>query len=345
MRPVLIAAPPLYALVNLHVLVGGLLFGLLGFGLARMQGGARGLRSMAWIVAGKYASTLLVLLPLTVALSAWLPSRLGSEPLERLPWLLLAYGAFLLVGSALLEWPFFNRALPGRSAGMQLGLALRANAVALLLLVALYLPFCELSLLGAPRLSSERSATGVSVFYLRHGDLFQQDLEGRATRLACGLGLGDDARLFARRGDEGWDLWGQERHQPPRQIRRSVAPESAHAPQQRALHIRLKDRFRTTEPALSETFGAPAGEPGDSPWAVDLGQWPWEGLRVQSRDLRGDYRLALDSPLLAWAPRCGVRLPGERLLFQMGPYLWLLDLETRRLSCWAKGHGAQVIWH
>lgn len=343
----LLSSPPLYTLANAHLLLAGPVLGLVGAGLLRLHAGMKGWRPAAWVAGAKALSTAAVVFPLSVVFTGLLPRLLGADPLARLPRLGLAFGGLVLLASSLLEWPFFHRALAFRSGKAALGLSLRANAACLVLLLAVYLPFCELSLLGAKRGAAAPAArdAGIQVFYLRNGALLRRGLEGPEAGLASGLAFGGDARLFARRGDQGWDLWIQERDRAPRLVQSAVAPGTARAPQQPALHVQLQGSVRTVEPALPETHGRPAEGMSEahSSWTVHMGRWPREGLRVESRDLRGGYRLALDTPLVSWEARCGTRLPGERLLFQMGPCLWLLDLETRELTFFAKGQGAVAI--
>ncbi len=337
------SCPPAYVLANAHFLLAGPVLGLVGGAMLR----ARGWRPLAWAVSAKALSTAMVLFPLSLVFTGLLPRLLGADPLGRMPWLGLGLGLLLLLASSLVEWPFFHRALVPRSGKASLALSLRANAVCLVLLLAIYLPFSRLTLLEAKPGAANvpGSDAGIEVFYLREGGLFRRTLEGPEVRMASGLAFGADARLFARRREDGWELWIQERDLAPRRVRTSLAPGTARAPQQPALHVKLKGSVRTGEPALPETFGRPAeGLPEeDSAWDVHLGQWPREGLEVKSRALGGGYGLALDTPLVSWEARCGTRLPGERLLFQMGPYLWLLELETRRLRLVAKGQGAQVL--
>jgi len=342
----LASSSPLYVMANAHFLLAGPVLGLVGVGLLPRHGGRIGWRPAAWVVAAKALSTAGLVFPLAVVFAGWLPSLLGQNPLGRLPWLYLLFGVVLWLTSGFLEWPFFHRAQVPRGGKAALALSFRANAVCLLILAALYLPFCSLSLLGTPRASGTAGALdeGIQVFYLREGALFGRSLSGPERCLAPRVAYGAEARLFARRGEGGWDLWIQERDQAPRWVQNFVAPSEAEAPSQAALHIKLKKSTRTTEPALPETYGKPAEilVEGDSAFFLRLGEWPWQGLRVESRDLGGAYTVALDTPLLSWEARCATRLPGERLLFQMGPYIWLLELETRRLLLFAKGQGAQV---
>jgi len=336
--------PPIYALANAHFLLAGPLLGLVGVALLWL-GGGQGWRPLLWVVLAKTLSTLVLVFPLSVAFAGVLPTLLGDQPLARLPWLGLAFLGVLLVLSTLLEWPFFHRAWRPSSGKAALALSLRANAVCLLLLVAVYLPFCELSLLTARASGPIPSDPHLQVFYLRGGALLQRSLGGPEILVMGGLKVDAEARLFARRGEEGWDLWLQAREEASRLVAPTVAPHPAQAPAQPALHIKLKASVRTAEPALSEACGKPAElvPEAASPWAIHLGQWPWEGVRVDSRDLRGGYRLALDTPFLSWEPRCATRLPGERLIFQMGPYLWLLELDSRKVHLFARGQGAQVV--
>jgi len=338
------STPPIYALANAHFLLAGPLLGLVGAALLRLRG-ARGWRFALWAVLAKTLSTVALVFPLSVAFAGVLPTMLGNHPLERLPWLGLAFLAVLLLLSTLLEWPFFHLARAPRSGKAALAVSLRANAVCLLLLVAIYLPFCELSLLKARASGPIPSDSHLQVFYLRGEGLYHRSLGGPETLVIGGLKVDAEARLFAQRGEQGWDLWLKERDGAPRLVVPDIMPHSAQAPSQPALHIKLKTSVRTSEPTLSEAWGKPAElvPEAASPWALHLGQWPWEGLHVDSRDLRGGYRLALDTPFLSWEPRCATRLPGERLLFQMGPYLWLLELDSRTLHFFAQGQGAQVV--
>lgn len=339
------SSPPLYLLANAHFLLAGPVLGLVGAGMLYWREGRKGWRPVAWAVGAKALSTVALVFPLSVAFTGLLPSLLGADPLGRLPWLVLAFGGLLCLVSSILEWPFFHGVLGNGKAA--LAVALRANAVCLVLLVAMYLPFCSLSLLGMKCGEAIVSASdkGIEVFYLRDGALLCRGLAGPERRLEAGLVYGGDARIFARSGERGWDLWIQERDSAPRLLRHSIAPETAQAPQQLALHVKLKTSVRTVEPALAETFGKPAEcvPESEGAWAIHLGEWPKDGLRVASRGLGGGYQVALDTPLLSWDVRCATRLPGERLLFQMGPYLWVLDLQTQQLRLFAKGQGAAVI--
>jgi len=331
----------LRTLVNAHFLLGGLAFGLVGILLARVSARTERLAwPLAWIVVAKYVSTLLVLMPLAVVFARFAPAWLGSNPLVRLPWLMVAFLVLAWALSTLVEWSFFYRAVGARV----LVVSMRANATTLLLLVAIYLPFCDFGLLASKPLLPP-AASSMRVLYLHDGSLFGRRLGGVEERLLTGLSFTQEARLFARRGEQGWELWLQDGAPVPHQLLANIAPITAEIPQQPALHVQGKKVLLTGEATLSQCFGKPAAALAQeqSAWSLRLGRWPWEGLEVTSRDLKASYRVALDTPLLSWNARCATHLPGERLLFQMGPYLWLLDLEDRRVSVFAQGQGAMVI--
>ena len=334
----------LNTLIDAHFVLGGLVFGLLGALLVRVSGQGQGWR-LAWIPGGKYASTLLLLFPLSIGFERFLPHLLGSDPLGRLPWVLVAFGVLLALLSTVAEWPFFHRAMGAGSMTRSLKLSMRANAVTTILLVAYYLPGCELGLLTTAASRAPESAQDLRVFYLRGDGLYQSGPKLPETCLVSGLSFGPDARLFARRGEQGWDLWLQDEAPAPRRILAKVAPATSVIPQQPAVHVQLKKAFRTGEPTLSQAFGKPADAllETEAAWSLRVGQWPWEGLEVASRDLKGAYRVAQDTPLVSWEVRCATRLPGEQVLYQMGPYLWLLDLEIRQLRFFARGQGAVAL--
>ncbi|MFZ1614036.1 MAG: hypothetical protein WAT51_07685 [Holophaga sp.] len=331
----------LKVLVNAHFLLGGLVFGALGAALMRTSRvGWKG--RVGWLVAAKYLSSTLLLFPLSIVFVRILPAWLGLDPVGRLPWLAVGFALLALVLSALVEWPFFYRIRGDRWGS--LGCSIRANSLTMVLLVAVYLPFCELGIWGLP--NSSVIVSGFKVFYLREGGLFLGQSKGSEHCLVSGLRFSTEARLFTRRGRDGWDLWLQDAQAAPQCLLTAVAPESMVIPQQVARHTQTKKTVQTGEPTLAQTYGKPAeGVPEtESAWSLRVGQWPWEGLQVSSRDVKGSYSVALDTPLLSWNARCATRLPGEQVLFQMGPYLWVLDLEARQLEVWAKGQGAVVIW-
>lgn len=331
----------LKVLVNAHFLLGGLVFGVLGAALVRTSRvGWKG--RVGWLVTAKYISSTLLLFPLSIVFGRVLPAWLGLDPVGRLPWLAAGFTLLALALSALVEWPFFYR-VRGDKWG-SLGCSIRANALTMVLLTAVYLPFCELGIWGLP--ASPVVASGFKAFYLREGGLFMRQSEGREQCLNSGLRFSAEARLFARRGREGWDLWLQDAQAAPQCLLTAVAPERMEIPQQASRHTQAKKTVQTGEPTLGQTTGKPAEvvPETESAWSLRVGRWPWEGLQVSSRDVKGSYRVALDTPLLSWNVRCATRLPGEQVLFQMGPYLWVLDLEARHLGIWAKGQGAVVVW-
>lgn len=333
----------LHLLIDLHFLLGGLVLGLLGALLAWNTRGVMGWR-LLWIPLGKYASTLLLLFPLAIACERWVEEWLGNAPLARLPWLWAGQVIVFGLLSALAEWPFFHRAVAGRAAS-SLVLSVRANALSLVLLVAAYLPVCEFGLLRHGGSSAPPLDPSIQVLYLREGTVFRRSPGGREERLLSGLSMGAESRLFARRGERGWELWLRGAGAERRILLDQVAPEGAEIPQQAALALHLKKTVGLMEPTLLECHGKPAGSAREetSDWALQVGRWPEEGLAMRSRTVEGGWRVALDTPLLSWRARCATRLPGELALFQMGPYLWMLDLANRRVECLGRGQGALVV--
>lgn len=334
------ASSPLNLLVDLHVLLGGACFGLLGAWMAKLRGHAGGAR-LIWIPAGKYFSTMLGLVPLGLVFERIVGAWPGTDPSAGLAWAAVLWISTAWMVSSLLEWPFFHLALRGCTTGRSLALSARANGLTLVLLAALYLPFCRLELL-ADR-GPVTPARPLQVYYLRGEGLHRSGGKGEET-LMTGLALGPESRLFARRGVRGWDLWLLDR--APTRLLEGFAPALARIPSQPAVARHLKKGVQVGEPTLAECYGKPAegAAEAESAWALRLGRWPWEGLEVTSRGVGEPYRLALDTPLLSWAPRCATRLPGEQVLFQLGPHLWLLDLGSGRRTPFAKGQGAIAVF-
>jgi hypothetical protein len=73
------------------------------------------------------------------------------------------------------------------------------------------------------------------------------------------------------------------------------------------------------------------------------GFWPEEGLRY--RDIKsGDYSgIALGIPLMMWPARNATVLPGDIVVFELGPQVVVFNLKTRKIGLLAFGHGPVAV--
>lgn len=286
-------------------------------------------------------------LPLWVGFAGLMP-HWGPDPLRSFPWhagvailvvALVGTGATLLLGRWLLG-AGRTRLLLGLSIGLWvlllavLGLGSRVD-------LATDLDWAE-----RPQASVDVEPE-VQVWFLDEGALMTWTPEGGRRQLLGGLSVDADARLIARRGARGWDLgWLSRRGEgrlmegflpleqelPHPMATPWVSPFPGHAG--RALP---KAQVRLREGGVEEGL-APAVQ-GTTSWDVQLGNWPGQGLRVQSPERGTVWQLALDTPLWSAAPRCGNLLPGGKLVFQLGNHLYLTELDTQKTLALGRGHG------
>ena len=78
-------------------------------------------------------------------------------------------------------------------------------------------------------------------------------------------------------------------------------------------------------------------------WDVKTGYWSIEGLMAEHRG-RPNERLSVsvETPVLSWFSSDATVLPGDQVVYQLGPQVVLLDLRTRRIGLVALGRSPVV---
>lgn len=80
------------------------------------------------------------------------------------------------------------------------------------------------------------------------------------------------------------------------------------------------------------------GSAKDSPWRLSAGYWADAGLQCDLAGTDRSFRLALETPFLAWQFRAATVLPGDKVLLQLGDdQICLFDPATMNISLLARG--------
>lgn len=81
-----------------------------------------------------------------------------------------------------------------------------------------------------------------------------------------------------------------------------------------------------------------------SPWLFRWGHWESIGMWGENEKTQEQFRVAFDTPLGGWPLYRAIHLPEEKVLFQLGlDQLCLLDVTTRKLAIFARGHGPVAV--
>ncbi len=78
-----------------------------------------------------------------------------------------------------------------------------------------------------------------------------------------------------------------------------------------------------------------------SDYKVETGYWPSQGLSVESDD-GPVLRLALETPFIQWPARNATVISGDRVIFQMGDQILILDMNKKTLRLITMGRGPLV---
>lgn len=81
----------------------------------------------------------------------------------------------------------------------------------------------------------------------------------------------------------------------------------------------------------------------ESPWRVRHGFWGSEGVTASNAVTGERFRVAVETPFIAWWPRFVTVLPGDIVVYQLGDQVVRLDLNRRRMSLLALGHSPLVL--
>ncbi len=320
-----------------HLLIGNALIGVIEGQFISRLFGVRRRRAIGLLIAANYFSAWIGALAFGESEAFAL---FGGQLLYRLG---SAYAGFIFISFAttiLLEWPFVAFALRGqaRLIPRSLGASAMAQVVSYALLVPGFYAVSSTSLLGEvtrdPGVVASAGHDGEIYFVGPEGDgVYRCFLDGSAaTKVAALPPAMGRALLYPALGDDGksWDLRVEAREGSSYRGTGDVLL--------RGIARRPADESGTQSPVEPAQWRA-----GPSTWSP-----PFQGLVASNRVSGEKYRIQLETPLLTWSTRQVNRIPGERVVFQLGSYrrgqIVLLELPTRRLGLVTLGSSPVVVW-
>ena len=325
----------------LHLVFGNLLIGIGEGFLISAVFRTRRLRTIFLMIAANYFSMIV---------GMFVPWRfmtvfMGEEPLYRLKLVILAGIALSFFLTVLLEWPFCAVAMKGqqKKAKRSLLASLLAQTASYAILVPWYYSAGGTAILGHIHIDRNliaQTRPDATVYYISHGDVCKIRVNGTGQETVMKLGATNrSAKLFAQKGgDDAWDLWitGDPGDKDKRLLLKGFTrnPVSVW-------------RFGNDAP-LGETWDREVGDPpdfrpqNDRDWEVNV--FHDEGFRARNRRTSEYFGVYLDTPFVSWWPDSAVLLPGDRVVFQFGPQIALLDLNQRKIGMLALGRGPVVVW-
>ena len=339
------AGTPLALATFFHLLVGNFLLGLLEGAILARAFKLRRRRCIGLMIIANYFSALAGWFILYEVHLGWTPDLYNAL---RFFWTLvfIAYALTLL-----LEWPFVALCLRGAPHWFAKSLkgSVIIQTISYLLLFALFWPLSNTDLYTHfTRVPPGRVAlpADVYVFYVSKmdGNVYCRSALSGATKVSdlkstevAAVDYSLHIRQSAKGKSESWDLvavpkendrWGKGTI--------IVVPRIMENPPQSVWQQYEKSRIAparigsATQSAWEFLWDRPIG-----------GKGAFGGSNKQKRE---DLYVGYDTPVFGWDIWRPIHLPGDKILFQLGrDQLCLLDVETRQLALWERGHGAVAV--
>jgi hypothetical protein len=278
--------------------------------------------------------------------------------------LVAAVVAVCFLVSLLAEWPVFHAGLKRRGAGRcwTAGASLRATLAAQVVSYLLLVPFYLAVALQTPRgwkltrATEFASAPSAAVLFL--------SLDGLEVR-SIQLDGSDEKSVGATGGVPRWAFLRLEGSPDGQElaltVMDSVGTDKGFAEYIPRTLLRFSGTPATTRPYWEHDpvhvgtlrdavdFRAAARVPWQ-PWNRDPNGWevrasglPSRGLRAMRRATGEDVRVAVDVPGASWSASSATVLPGDQVVFQLGDYVMLADLNTRKLAPLCRGRSPVVL--
>lgn len=281
--------------------------------------------------------------------------RLLALPLERatpslqilqtLPSVITTMWFSFFVATVLLEMPFVYRLFPEeqRSWGKTLCASTLAQGVSYLVLVYLYQGVVNYSLVTQVNLQPDLRFVHplrAQVYYIGlDGDIWRIYTDGTGKQKVKEADITDRwALLYARAAERGnsWELWCA-----------SLDTSSVDAPathRTKLLNHISSRRVATRKEPYPGLYPKPLDyrPQNQREWSVWVLPWAEEGIRVYHRGSE-EYSVAMGTPVLYWRVRAATCLPGDYVVFQLGDYILILHMPTRRLGLLAAGRSPLVV--
>jgi len=291
----------------------------------------------------------------------FVPPIIGDINLYSLPAVLAMVGLTSFIVSIVVEWPFCLWAMRRQPESVRRSFLATATAqtASYALLIPLYLIVSDLSLYTGttvdPLLVSQAPGNVVVYFISpKDGDLYRIRLNGSQRERVHQLGATNwYARLFVRRsqGSNQWDLWVWDGSDPvgdhpPKRLIERFAIQAA-IPEDIARGQAKTDTYITADEyvmSFARSGHARADElrpEGERNWEIIAAGRAYQGLYAATA--RESIRLGIDAPFLRWRARNATALPGDKVVYQLGSQIVLLDLNTRKIGLIAFGRSPIVV--
>lgn len=306
-----------------HLFIGNALIGVLE-GLILLFVFKTKRRVIWWMILANYASAFAGFMILVAADSAGIPSRWTIYDVN---WFLWAATVASFLGSILLEWPFCWLGLGKRpKRGRKSFLAsVLAQTVSYAIIVPLYYYASGLGL--AQEVHADRDFVAsfpadADIYYLSPDtrDLWCVKINGQNAHEVKKLpGANPRSRLVARPSPVGntFDLW------------------LSHWSYEDTLILPAFASAAGQEEPYSRAAVMPGME--ESEWNVRFSNWAWWGLHAKNKKTGAVVDVSLETPFLQWRIRSATLLSGDRVVFQFGRQIVLLNMVSKKIGLIAMG--------
>lgn len=273
----------------------------------------------------------------------------GVDVLRMLPKAIAALWVLLFLWTVLAEAPFVHHLFPpeGRSFRLSLKASLLAQAVSSLFLAPLYLSASNYGFVTQTKIQPDLrfvQPLAAQVYYIGlDGDVWRIRTDGTGREKVKALGCtSPSARLYAKRDKNTgrWDLWCacyRDRSEQDLRVLRNIS--------QKRMPVypwEAKRGKRDVSQPWDFGFALDYRSPNEREWTAVAGVWADSGLVVYYR--KGEqYALGMETPFLVWFTRRVTCLPGDYAVFQLGDYILILHMPTRRLGFLAAGRSPLVV--
>lgn len=326
-----------------HLLVGNFFIGIGEGLLLAWLFKLKPLRTMMWMIPANYFSMLIgsVVLsnPYALNLADWI---LGDAPLYHIRKVLIIATIASFLTTIFLECPFIVAAMEKSKPSFRrvLFASLIAQTASYLVLVSFYGLPSRLSLISIPTLTTApdlMKTPSASVYYIDNRDnhIYQLPLDGsprRKIEVKPEETIGRKLCLIPSPDGVTFDLCLTAYDKPKSLVIPSICKYST-------------NQFEgSMDPAGNNFYtGVNDYRSLDSRnWEARTGVWAI-GMQATNSATHEEYFLSLQTPFVSWASSYLTILPGDQVIYQVGPQIVLLDLPTRRMQLLTLGRSPIVI--
>lgn len=271
-----------------------------------------------------------------------------------LPKLIAVLWVVLFIWTVLAEAPFVHRLFPpeARSWYTTLKASLLAQTVSSLFLAPLYLSASNYSFVTQTKIQPDLrfvQAPAAQVYYIGlDGNIWRVHIDGTGKQKVKDANATDpSARLYAKRdrGTGRWDLWCSRCGRSTEgDVKLLEGISLKRMPTRRTTSLEEKSAKESREVSQPRDMGMPLDYRPlqERDWTVFVDVWAERGLQVYHHGQRS-YTLGMETPFIAWFTRWATCLPGDYVVFNLGDYILILHIPTRRLGFLAAGRCPLVV--